>query len=199
MHSDDSVRKATLADRATVTRTLARAFDRDPVTRFLVRQDAARDRAMAIAFDMSFRWLTLPFGEAWVAGDGAGAALWTPPGAWSAWRAIIAGPRLAYAVGVSRLPKVLAAVARTQNVHPREPHWYLFAIGVDPSAQGHGYGSALLRSVLAQCDARREPAYLEASTRDNARLYVRHGFRETGEISLADDGPRVWPMWRDPR
>ena len=33
--------------------------------------------------------------------------------------------------------------------HPAEPHWYLPLIGVDPSRQNQGHGSALLRHALA--------------------------------------------------
>lgn len=41
-------------------------------------------------------------------------------------------------------------VREMQNarVNPSEPHWYLFAIGVDPSTQGQGFGSDLIRHGL---------------------------------------------------
>lgn len=38
------------------------------------------------------------------------------------------------------------------RAHPREPHWYLFGIGVGPARPGTGVGSALLRSRLDRCD-----------------------------------------------
>jgi ribosomal protein S18 acetylase RimI-like enzyme len=193
------VRQAGITDRALVVRALARAFDRDPVANYVLRSDARRARAYETAFDVCFRHLILPHGGAWMAGDGAGAALWAPPGGWSTWHAIPGLPRLAGAVGLRRVPKVLRAVGRVTKKHPRAPHWYLFAIGVDPEHQGRGHGSALLRAVLGGCDERGEAAYLEASTKDNARLYERHGFRVTEEVPLASDGPPVWLMWREPK
>lgn len=84
------------------------------------------------------------------------------------------------------------------RAHPRVPHWYLFAIGVVPEATGRGRGSALLEPVLACCDSERAPAYLEASTPDNARLYARFGFEPRDELELFP-GVRVRPMWREPR
>jgi ribosomal protein S18 acetylase RimI-like enzyme len=194
-----AVRRARAEDRAAIVQTLVRAFDRDPIANFLLRRDRGRARAFETVFDVVFRRLTLPAGETWIADEGAGAALWTPPGKWKArnvWPDTIA---LIRAVGVSRLPGVALSVDEAQRKHPREPHWYLFAIGVDPAHQGRGVGSALLRAVLAQCDARGEPAYLEASTPENARLYERHGFAVLHDLRLGNDGPSARLMWRQAR
>jgi ribosomal protein S18 acetylase RimI-like enzyme len=84
------------------------------------------------------------------------------------------------------------------QVHPTEPHVYLFVLGARPTHQGQGLGSALLRHVLDRCDADGTPAYLEDTNTRNRDLYRRHGFAQTGEIRLPD-GPPLYPMWRDPR
>jgi GNAT superfamily N-acetyltransferase len=84
------------------------------------------------------------------------------------------------------------------DVHPAEPHAYLFLIGTRPDRQGAGLGSALLRHVLERCDREGTPAYLEATTAGSRRLYLRHGLAEVGVIQLPD-GPPMWRMWRDPR
>jgi ribosomal protein S18 acetylase RimI-like enzyme len=197
--TDVAVRRARAEDRDTVVRTLVRAFDQDPIANFLLRRDGGRARAFETVFDVVFRRLTLPAGETWITEDGAGAALWTPPRKWRAakvWPDTIA---LIRAVGLLRLPSVVASVDEAQRKHPREPHWYLFAIGVDPAHQGRGIGSTLLRAVLAQCDARGEPAYLEASTPENARLYERHGFAVLHDLKLGKDGPSARLMWRQAR
>jgi ribosomal protein S18 acetylase RimI-like enzyme len=92
----------------------------------------------------------------------------------------------------------MRAVGRVQARHPKGPHYYLYALGVDPSHQGRGLGSALLRAVLARCDAENVCAYLEASTPMNARLYARHGFQVTEELSMGPGAPTVSLMWREP-
>jgi ribosomal protein S18 acetylase RimI-like enzyme len=191
------VRRATLADRDAVVHALVRAFDADPVANFLLRQDGGRVRALETVFDVAFRRWTLPVAGAWIAEGGGGAALWTPPGEWKTWRAWPNVLGLAGAVGFARLRSSIAASNRVQREHPRDPHWYLFAIGVDPSHQGRGIGGALLAAQLAECRTRGEAAYLEASTENNARLYARHGFRVTKVMDMVQKGPTLRLMWRD--
>jgi hypothetical protein len=53
-------------------------------------------------------------------------------------------------------------------------------------------------SLLERFDRDAMPAYLEATSEANKRLYLRHGFEETGEIKLPN-GPSMWPMWRTPK
>ena len=76
-----SPRRATLADAAKVTRTLARAFATDPVVDYFVRADARRPQAMDQWFDFAVKRLGLPGGETWMADDAdvSAAALWLPP------------------------------------------------------------------------------------------------------------------------
>ena len=82
--------------------------------------------------------------------------------------------------------------------HPEEPHWYLPLIGTDPARQGRGYGSALLGEALANCDRQTLPAYLEATSPRNVKLYERHGFEALGTIQEGSS-PDITPMLRKPR
>ena len=69
---------------------------------------------------------------------------------------------------------------------------------MQPAAQGLGLGSALLRATLVGVDAAGEPAYLEATSPDNRRLYERHGFQVVRELPLPG-GPSLFAMWREPQ
>ena len=82
--------------------------------------------------------------------------------------------------------------------HPEEPHWYLFAIGVDPMRQRMGHGSTLLAYGLEACDRDKTIAYLESTNADNTRLYQRYGFEIIGTIQV-DDSPPLARMLRRPR
>jgi ribosomal protein S18 acetylase RimI-like enzyme len=82
--------------------------------------------------------------------------------------------------------------------HPAEPHWYLPLIGVDPTHQNRGYGSALLRHALLQCDRDHVAAYLESSNPANIPLYERHGFTVLGTIQVGSSPP-ITPMLRAAR
>jgi hypothetical protein len=52
--------------------------------------------------------------------------------------------------------------------------------------------------VWMTADAEGMPAYLESSNERNLALYARHGFEVASEVAIPG-GPRIWPMWREPR
>lgn len=87
--------------------------------------------------------------------------------------------------------------AGTQH-HPDEPVWYLPLIAVDPTHQGKGIGSALVKAALKRIDEEGLPAYLESSNPRNISLYERHGFAVTGETQVGSS-PVVTPMYRAAR
>lgn len=90
-------------------------------------------------------------------------------------------------------------IALLDGNHPHHTdHDYLWLLGVHPDLQGRGLGSAMIRAVLDRADREGVPAYLEATSRGNRRLYERHGFVVAGELSIVG-GPPVWPMWREPQ
>jgi len=84
------------------------------------------------------------------------------------------------------------------SYHPSEPHWYLPLIGVDPALLGKGYGSALMKHALIQCDRDKKLAYLESSNPKNISFHERHGFELLGTIQVGSSPP-ICPMLRKPR
>ena len=93
---------------------------------------------------------------------------------------------------------VFAAVEKVAELHPKERHWYLFAIGVDPRHQNEGLGSMLMKHALPKVDADGALAYLESSSPRNVPFYERHGF-EVVEVVQIGDSPRITLMAREPR
>jgi GNAT superfamily N-acetyltransferase len=138
-------------------------------------------------------------GECLIAADGSGAALWVPPGCWHGTPRQQLGvvPLLGANCGRACV-RSLRTLARMESAHPRNPHFFLPFVGVEPAQQGRGVGSALLRPVLERCDREDVPAYLEASSPRNRVLYERHGFVTFGELPLLRGCPPVWMMWREP-
>lgn len=197
--NDISVRQATPADTETVSEILARAFAADPVLTSLMRDTPDRTARMARYFELECRLGFRGNGEAWIDGDKRGAAIWRSPGRYPE----PLGDQLRMLPQYLRLfPREFIHASRAINVlaraHPREPHWYLFAVGVVPESQGEGRGGALIRPVLERCDAEGVPAYTEASSADNARLYARLSFELVEELEIPG-GVTVRRMWRDPR
>jgi ribosomal protein S18 acetylase RimI-like enzyme len=196
----NAVRDVAVADVDALAAVLGRAFADDPVWRWMFPRHPER---MAGLFATLLHHGHLPNGVSELAerdGTILAGALWDPPGRWKISLAaqIRQLPRMMRVLG-SRTVPVLRGLGEIERQHPTEPHWYLAVLGTDPPAQGHGLGSALLRSRLSRCDAGRMPAYLESSKESNVPYYERFGFRVTGEIPMPRGGPCVWPMWRDPR
>lgn len=196
----EGVRRASVADIPALGRMLARAFAEDPVAVWSSPRPGPRPRMLERFHTARLRHL-LPYGEVWTSAGGETAALWAPPDAWKTTlrqdlelTTCMLTPRLFW-----RGPLVgrgLFAVERQHPPHP--PHWYLAVVGTDPAAQGRGLGTAVLEPVLSQCDRDGVAAYLESSSERNLDYYARFGFRTTKALQLPR-GPRMWPMWRQPR
>jgi ribosomal protein S18 acetylase RimI-like enzyme len=126
---------------------------------------------------------------------GGAAAMWLPPGVQPD------SERLEALTGqhapLERQADMAHVFEQMGKFHPEEPCWYLPLIGVDPTAQGRGYGSALLRYALEHVDRTGAPAYLESSNPRNVALYERHGFKILGRVQ-AGSSPTIVPMLRRP-
>lgn len=190
--------RADRTDVPTLSRTLAFAFQEDPVFRWIVPDSAHRRQRLPDVF-AAFADLYLPYEETYLAGGGLGAALWAPPGGppFSTEQLETLGERLSTVLG-DDAGRALELDAILAEHHPEQPAFYLQFMGVRPNQQGRGLGSQLLRTVLDVCDADHTPAYLEATSPDNRRLYERHNFGTFARVDLPS-GPSLWAMWRDPQ
>lgn len=197
-----ALRRAGVEDHADVARTFALAFQDDPVFRWWIGDDADRARILPGFFDIVLSDHDTARDEVWTADGFDAAASWRPPGSWHATteEALAAlMPRFVEVIGEPYLERGAVLLRLTEDVHPREDHWYLETLGTLPERQGQGLGSALLAAMAERLDADGVPAYLESSNERNVPLYRRYGFEVTGEIVLPDDGPPLWLMWREPK
>jgi ribosomal protein S18 acetylase RimI-like enzyme len=194
------IRKAGAGDVPQLARALARAFQDDPIVRWMVPDEAERLERSERGFSLYLRKVYLQHDECYTTEGVVGGALWMPPGTWhlGPLAKLRLLPGLVAAAG-PRLPQALRALATLESNHPKEPHWYLGSVGVEPEAQGRGLGTALMRPIVERCDREQLPAYLEASTPRNRACYERQGFEVTEEFHFPKDGPPSWRMWRDAR
>lgn len=192
------VREAVPEDVDALAAMLARAFDDDPVMRFMLSGPRHRGRYARRFFAWQLRRL-LPGGQVHLAGEGAAAAIWALPDNWrqSTREGASLAVRMLPAV-VRHIPRVTSSIVMLERRHPRAPHLYLSVLGCEPEAQGHGFGSAAIVPGLAFADAEGLPAFLESSKERNLDFYARFGFRVLDELRLPGDGPAIWPMWREP-
>jgi ribosomal protein S18 acetylase RimI-like enzyme len=111
--------------------------------------------------------------------------------AWLSFGPVAAGPRTAL--------RYALADRHLRRLHPREPHFYLFVLGVEPELQGRGLGGRMLAELCARADRDGLACYLETDKASSVRLYERHGFRV--EVDQTEDklGVRFWTMLREGR
>lgn len=185
-------------------RMLARAFDDSPLFEFLFPKGPARLKITAGTFRGTLLD-ALAFDQVHVATDATGvigAACWLPPEGYpiTPRRQAFILARIARLIpwAPSRLPNSMRYLAATDKVHPKDLHWYLSILGVDPRRQGEGLGGRLINHVLERLDREGIPAYLETDKERNLAWYARHRFELRQTLHPVRGGPPVWTMWRDP-
>lgn len=188
------IRRALRTQAADVAHLIATAFDVLPAARWLIPDAAHRQILLPATFLITVEH-ALAHGEVHIADNGAAAAVWydhtrpVPP-------IVDYDTRLAAAAGgyagrFRTLDQLLA------EHHPAAPHHHLALLAVRPDRHGRGLATALLRHHHEHLDRYAIPAYLEASSTTNRRLYRHHGYA-TGQPFYLPDGPPLWPMWREP-
>jgi len=190
-----TIKTANSSDEAALSDALTLAFCADPVMRWLYPHPGK--------FLKHFPELMKLFGEQAISNDCAhyvdgfvGAAMWLPPGVSLDFDAV--GSLLQRTVDESLLADLFAVFSRMPEYHPHEPHWYLAAIGIDPSRQNQGQGAALIEHALRTCDREHQSAYLESSNPRNISFYRKHGFEVLATLQ-SGSSPPLTPMYRSAR
>ena len=200
MEAAPHARRATAADADVVARIIALAFVNDPVWgRVLARGDGRTDHLAG--YWRQFVDGAVRHSWTWIAGDGAAASVWIPPG-----KTELAPDQEARVAAIihENLPEREAEypelVTRFEDSHPRrEPHYYLSLLATHPDHGGRGVGMRLLIHNLELIDAEHTAAYLESTNPANDRRYQGVGFEPVGQFSYPGDGPSITMMWRAAR
>jgi GNAT superfamily N-acetyltransferase len=190
-----AVRAAGEQEQQAVIDVITLAFSTDPMARWAY-PDPQTYLAVFPAMIRAFASGSFARGTVHLVDGNSAAAMWLPPGVQPDSERLEMltqkhSPR-------ERRADMTHVFEQMGKFHPEEPCWYLPLIGVDPTSQGHGYGSALLRHALAEVDRTRTIAYLESSNPRNIPLYERHGFEALGRIQ-SGTSPTIVPMLRRPR
>lgn len=190
-----TIKSASASEQDRAISVIVLAFSTDPMARWTY-PDSHDYLAYFPQFVKAFGGSSFQHGTGYYVDGYLGAALWLPPDV---------GPQedemmaiLQRSVPEQRHSELFSVMEQMGHYHPREPHWYLPLIGVDPTIQNKGYGSALLEHALSACDREKLPAYLESSNPRNIPLYERHGFEVIGTIQ-AGSSPPMYPMLRKAR
>ncbi|MBN1335548.1 MAG: GNAT family N-acetyltransferase [Deltaproteobacteria bacterium] len=99
---------------------------------------------------------------------------------------------------LSRISTCEACAARVHQEIVPGPHWYLWALAVDPDSQGKGVGNDLLAPGLERADQQGLPVYLETHDFDNIAYYQRHGFEQIRSEQVPGLDLPFWCLLRPP-
>jgi ribosomal protein S18 acetylase RimI-like enzyme len=189
------VKTATASDEAPAIAVVVLAFSADPAVRW-TWPDPQQYLRHFPGLVQAFGGNAFTHGSAYSVEGYAGAALWLPPGVHPDEDVLISHLQCSVSEPIQK--DVFAVFEQMGRYHPKEPHWYLPLMGVDPFHQGKGLGSALMQHALIPCDRDHTLAYLESSNPKNIPLYERHGFALLGTVQVGTSPP-IFPMLRKPR
>jgi ribosomal protein S18 acetylase RimI-like enzyme len=189
------IKTATASDEAYLIDVVVRAFEADPAARWSW-PDSQQYFMHFPSFVRAVGGKAITHRSAYYVDGYAAAALWLPPNVYPDEDKLTS---LAQRTVSEKIQKdFLSVFEQMGHYHPSEPHWFLPFMGVDPSQQGKGFGSALLQHTLIRCDRENKLAYLESSNPRNIPLYKRHGFEILGSIQVGTS-PTIAPMLRRPK
>lgn len=197
----DKIHIANMKDIPVLSAILADSFKNDPVLNWFIK-----DPTIFVDF---FRSLLESLSRQkqqehiYINTMQTGTAIWLPPGVstqFSLHRYFLTFlMKLLKTGGLNSVKRGLSINRLAAKYHIKEPHFYLYLIGVKSNQQGRGIGAELLNAGLQVCDEQGVPAYLESSNSKNNVLYERYGFEVIQEIQLHDDGPKMYCMKRKAR
>lgn len=196
------IRQLTIADVPEATDVLVSAFANNAMYRWMLNKPSFKAK---LGWIMQRR-LSLSinnFGHTYGIGTPLqSVAIWVPP------KQTISLPMLLkagllkapFVLGLESTRRVLALLSTTGSVHTRllgkQPHWYLYAVGTAPSAQGQGLGKRLIQSRLDVARKQGQASYLESSDIANLSLYRGLGFEVCEEMLRQPAAPDFWFMQR---
>lgn len=182
------------ADRASAIDAVFLGFSADPFLRWFWPAPSSYCNARDIIDLLAGDAATL--GTGYQVAEFGGVAMWLPPQYQLDEEKVMA--RFQETLPAERLSTAFQIFEALDQYHPKDDCWYLTMIAADPTRQGQGLGSLLMKTAVARCDEQGLPAFLESSNPMNITLYERHGFEVMGTIQI-DDSPIVTPMIRQPR
>jgi ribosomal protein S18 acetylase RimI-like enzyme len=180
------IRRGTENDKQLVIDILQKAFDDNKSVNYVVRQDENRLTRIRGLMEYSFN-VCNAFGEVWISENNQACALILfPDKKRTSFRTLLWDLKLALSViGIDRVNAVLKRESMIKSNHPKSLIAYLWFIGVNPKLQSKGIGSSFIREVIAECERKKRPIYLETSMERNIPFYKKFGFEIFQSLNLS--------------
>jgi ribosomal protein S18 acetylase RimI-like enzyme len=198
----EGVVRLSMSDIEPASRTLAEAFQDDPLMVYLLPDAEQRRAFLPLSFAALVR-NAIGRGEVYATSkDCEGVVALLPPGAREvALMGLIRSGALAAALRMrgGYFRRVWAFHWHTTALcgrHLTLPHWHLEMIGVRPQCQNRGFGSFLMRAMIERLDADGTPCWLNTENEANVAFYQRFGYQTLDVGRISDSGCTCWIMAR---
>lgn len=182
---------------------LGRAFYDDPITLYIFPNDQERKKVLKHVF-RTIVCIGITHGVVHATSPNLeGIAIWIPCKRFkekTSWFLRCGGLTLGIRIGLKtakRSNPIRNFLEEVQAEIISDKHWYLNELGVDPTFQGKGYGSSLLRHMLNKIDEQGLPVYLETSLEKNVKYYEKFGFKLIKEALIPGTDVNQWFMLRE--
>jgi len=168
---------------------LARAFEKDDFVLYLLEGKENKFEKSCRIFKIALKFGLL-YGKVYTTKGFEGVSIWFPPNKFKrpVWRWIRSGALgLIIKVGLNFLSRENPVTDLRDEIkykHIKSPHWYLYAIAVDPVHQGKGYASVILKSMIKRIEQEELPIYLDTNTEENVPIYEYFGFKVLEKVVL---------------
>ncbi|HMK92418.1 MAG TPA: hypothetical protein VK576_05420, partial [Thermoleophilia bacterium] len=144
-----SFRQVDTAERARAVAVQVTAFCADPLTRWAYPDSQQYIECFSRFVDV-FIGPSLERGTCDVAGDFLGVSFWLSADVPVDFESLEVVVRETF--DPQRRDELLSLFELMEGYAPKDPHWHLGKIGVDPCCRGLGVGSRLMGHRLSQCD-----------------------------------------------
>jgi ribosomal protein S18 acetylase RimI-like enzyme len=182
---------------------LAKAFLKDPVTRYLVPDEKERRQFLPYFF-RSMVTYGIRYGEVYTYSPHfEGIIIWLPGEAarMSMWKMFRSkGYSMIYTKADGEVKKRMFYyfdfVTERRKANSDFAHWFLLFIGVKPELQGKGYGGKLMTPMFQRLDPKTMPCCLETQNEKSLGFYERYGFEVIEETKIPKTDLTYWALLR---
>jgi hypothetical protein len=183
---------------------LTRAFHNDPGVEYIL-PDAHTRRSVLSWFFTSVAIRTSRLcGEIYTTMNVDGGALWIRPGVdltigHAVRTEMLSLPCRLDRSSISRWINVSGYLESVRRQLADKLHWYLIALGTEPSKREKAIREAVMAPVLETADWELRSCYVETFHERELPFYEQCGFRIAGAGQIPNGGPSFWTLIRPPR
>jgi hypothetical protein len=182
---------------------LTRSFYNDPCAKYILPDEDKRRAVLSWFFTSVAIRTSRLCGEIYTTVNVDGGALWIRPEVGLTIGQAVRTEMLSLPFRLDRLSitRWINVSSYLESVRRRladRSHWYLLALGTEPSKKGKAIREALMAPVLAAADWGLQGCYLETFHEGDLPFYERCGFRIAGAGRIPKGGPSFWALIKSP-